>query len=246
MKSQNRPFVWWLFLVWAVLVCVFGGVMLLRWLGGNLPRFLSWGNLPEMVITSIILLLFGYVLVASGAAAATMLFPSWRGLGKYEWLFRGHFPGTGKGHELVELGITLFWVTSLLIVLSGSYKMASDRLFYLAMGISMMVTGNYLSRATPKDHFTTRTKWTQADPEVWRCTHRFAGRLWFALGLLACVLTLSPIPRVALPLFVAVGVIAVRVLPGPYARRIYLRLHPERYPRGFPVKGRRKGSTLSG
>lgn len=57
-----------------------------------------------------------------------------------------------------------------------------------------MILGNSFGKIRPNFFVGLRTPWTLSNEEVWRRTHRFAGRLWVitVLILLPCVFLLKP------------------------------------------------------
>lgn len=59
-------------------------------------------------------------------------------------------------------------------------------LILTALGLLWMFLGNMLGRVRFNYFFGIRTPWTLADEQVWRCTHRLAGKVWVPSGLLAC------------------------------------------------------------
>ncbi|ASR49021.1 SdpI family protein [Paenibacillus kribbensis] len=57
-----------------------------------------------------------------------------------------------------------------------------------AIGLMLLVLGNYLTQVQPNFTFGIRTPWTLSNPEVWRKTHRFGGPMMMlggASGLVA-------------------------------------------------------------
>jgi uncharacterized membrane protein len=51
-------------------------------------------------------------------------------------------------------------------------------------GLLFMVLGNQMGRLKPNWFAGIRTPWTLSDPENWRRTHRFGGKVFFVAGLL--------------------------------------------------------------
>ena len=50
----------------------------------------------------------------------------------------------------------------------------------IPLGITVLFLGlgNYLASVQPNYFIGIRTPWTLEDPEIWKKTHRMAGRLW--------------------------------------------------------------------
>ena len=78
----------------------------------------------------------------------------------------------------------------------------------LFVGLLLTVVGNYVPKARQNYTIGIKLPWTLANEENWNRTHRFAGYLWVAGGILTLVLTLCR----ALPPGVMAAVFAVAVL----------------------------------
>jgi uncharacterized membrane protein len=57
------------------------------------------------------------------------------------------------------------------------------RIVPAAVGLMLIVFGDMMSKTTPNFFVGIKTPWTLADPEVWRRTHRLAGRLFVIAGV---------------------------------------------------------------
>ena len=60
----------------------------------------------------------------------------------------------------------------------------------LLYALMFVVIGNYMPLIQPNKTFGLRLGWTLNNPQCWRVTHRFAGRLWVITGLLLCIAAL--------------------------------------------------------
>ena len=60
----------------------------------------------------------------------------------------------------------------------------------VAIGILLVIMGNFLSRIKPNWFMGIRTPWTLESDSVWRKTHRVGGRLFVAAGLVVIAVTL--------------------------------------------------------
>ena len=65
----------------------------------------------------------------------------------------------------------------------------------LFMGVIFIVIGNYLPKARQNYTIGIKIPWTLANEENWNRTHRLAGYLWMAGGIIMVVLTLCRIIR---------------------------------------------------
>lgn len=60
----------------------------------------------------------------------------------------------------------------------------------LLYAMLFIILGNYLPTIQPNHTLGLRVSWTLNNPQCWRVTHRFAGKLWVITGLLLCVFVL--------------------------------------------------------
>lgn len=80
-----------------------------------------------------------------------------------------------------------------LIVYSYNLGMRTDisRLMELLMGVLFVVIGNFMPKTRHNYTIGIRVPWTLDNEENWNRTHRFAGRLWVAGGILLILLALA-------------------------------------------------------
>ncbi len=55
------------------------------------------------------------------------------------------------------------------------------------LGIGVMIVGNFLPKSRQNYTIGIKLPWTLSDKENWNCTHRFAGKVWIAGGLILVV-----------------------------------------------------------
>lgn len=65
--------------------------------------------------------------------------------------------------------------------------------------------GNFLGRIKPNFYMGIRTPWTLASEEVWKRTHRMAGKLWLVGGIIAALLAVFDQFVAALVLILAIS-----------------------------------------
>lgn len=68
---------------------------------------------------------------------------------------------------------------------------AFSALMPLLLSAWFVIIGNYLPIIQPNNTIGLRVPWTINNPQCWRRTHRFAGRVWVAAGLLLGVIELA-------------------------------------------------------
>ena len=95
----------------------------------------------------------------------------------------------------------------------------------LFLGLMLVVVGNYLPKTRQNFYIGIRIPWTLASEENWNRTHRLAGFLWVAGGLVLLLLTLTGLVRSGLVVWLCV---VVFVLPCLYSLWIYLQSGRER------------------
>jgi uncharacterized membrane protein len=102
--------------------------------------------------------------------------------------------------EIVMLSAALHWGLGTEAVITGS------------SGVAFVLVGNQLGKSRRMYLVGFRTPWTLASEEVWIKTHRLAGKLMVAWGLVALLAALVPISSVLRGgLFTAGGAIMVSV-----------------------------------
>lgn len=72
-----------------------------------------------------------------------------------------------------------------------------------------------------------RTPWTLEDPDNWRATHRLAGKMWFAGGLVLAVLVLLLPLKAGLIAFMSVMFVII-IIPIIYSYRYFKSHHPNK------------------
>jgi len=91
----------------------------------------------------------------------------------------------GKKFYQLKFFMVLFMALLALffIYITKNQSFSSPNLIYVVAGILIMVLGNYFKVIQPNYFIGIRTPWTLESQEVWKATHAFAGKLWFAGGL---------------------------------------------------------------
>ena len=86
-------------------------------------------------------------------------------------------------------------------------------------GVLFMVMGNYMPKSKRNRTFGLKIRWTLANEDNWNASHRFAGKIWVAIGFVTLFTGFLPI----VPFFIAFfGLIVVAtVIPVVYSYRYY-------------------------
>lgn len=119
----------------------------------------------------------------------------------------------GEKYFAIRLLMTFFMsAISGYILYSGNGNKINPGVLIALIGAFDAVFGNYLQTVKPNYFIGIRTPWTLENEQTWRNTHRLAGRMWMAGGLIIMVMSLAMNNNVALGvLFAAITVIIVLV-----------------------------------
>lgn len=96
----------------------------------------------------------------------------------------------------IQLALCLLaMLLCLLSILSVRYGNQVDMswMLMLGMGALFILLGNVMPRIRQNYFLGIKTPWALEDESNWQKTHRFAGRLWFALGFCLMATTLLPL-----------------------------------------------------
>jgi uncharacterized membrane protein len=111
-------------------------------------------------------------------------------------------------------------VALLTLLAAGGVALGLDRIIHTAVGLLLIVLGNFMSKFTRNFFIGIRTPWTLASEEVWFRTHRLGGRLFVVAGLILVLTGL--LGGGGVPVFVAAGIAAG--IPWVYSYIVYRRL----------------------
>lgn len=96
-----------------------------------------------------------------------------------------------KFHQLKFIFVLFMSLLSIYLIYSAyTATLSSMSHIFFGIGIIFAVLGNYMQSIKPNYFIGIRTPWTLESNEVWKLTHRFAGKLWLAGGLLIAFLAL--------------------------------------------------------
>ncbi len=139
----------------------------------------------------------------------------------------------------------MFWVIPI-ISISVSAMMVTTALGYtsnifavmlLLFALLFIFIGNYMPKTVRNRTMGIKIKWTLANDENWNATHRFAGKLYVAIGFI-CILAM-PLPEKILPYVAIALILTVAIIPMVYSYRFYKkqiadgRATKENYEKGY-------------
>jgi uncharacterized membrane protein len=98
------------------------------------------------------------------------------------------------GNKYEQLKFFMVAVTSVISIYFlyaiDKEKMINSEIMFVLIGFIFIILGNYLPSIKPNYFVGVRTPWTLENNEVWRLTHRIAGKLFVALGIITIILVL--------------------------------------------------------
>jgi uncharacterized membrane protein len=134
-----------------------------------------------------------------------------------------------KNIQLSQKSIAAFslCITFLMLIIEVSYiAMANGinvpmmKVVGLAVGILLIITGNYLGKTRSNFFIGIRTPWTLSSDAVWQKTHRLAGKLFMIAGLIIVVYCLF-LPMSNLGVLVIFTVLPSALIPCIYSWRLW-------------------------
>jgi immunity protein, SdpI family len=114
----------------------------------------------------------------------------------------------------------LYFVGLIALLSAAGVPLPADRLTVASVGLLLAILGNFMGKFTRNFFAGIRTPWTLASEEVWLRTHRLAGKLFVAGGLLIALAALIGAGQVG----VGAIILAMVVIPVVYSYWIYRRL----------------------
>lgn len=119
------------------------------------------------------------------------------GIGTYILMFlvpkfdpKGKIKQMGDKYFSFRLLMTIFMsLLSIYILYTGASKKINTNLMFSLIGALFAVMGNYFQAIKPNYFIGIRTPWTLESPDIWKKTHRLAGRLWMIGGVLIIIIS---------------------------------------------------------
>ena len=100
--------------------------------------------------------------------------------------------------------------------------LTSPKAVIFIMGLMLLVVGNYLPKCRQNYTVGIKVPWTLASEENWDATHRLAGKLWVAGGVVILLLAIQPwIPAFPMSLVI---MLAVTFVPMIYSFVYYIKM----------------------
>lgn len=103
------------------------------------------------------------------------------------------------------------------------WQIRVEQLMTGALGAMLVLIGNQLGKSRSMYLMGVRTPWTLASEEVWIKTHRLAGKLFVAGGVLLVLAALVPLPQGSAARLVLAVVVVIATVPVFYSLMLWRR-----------------------
>ena len=132
----------------------------------------------------------------------------------------------GEKYYSLRLLMTFFMsAISVYILYSGNGSKVNPNVLLAMIGAFYAVFGNYLQTVKPNYFIGFRTPWTLENEQTWRITHRIAGRIWMAGGLLIIVVAMAIKSNVFVGSVFAIITFIIVLIPIIYSYNQFKKLH---------------------
>lgn len=112
----------------------------------------------------------------------------------------------GKKYDSLKLVLTTFMSVFALFILymTKNQSVANSNFILLLCGILFIIFGNYFKTIKSNYFIGIRTPWTLENEHVWKETHKLAGKIWFAGGLLVILSSLIFNEEIGIIIFMSI------------------------------------------
>lgn len=132
----------------------------------------------------------------------------------------------GDKYYSLRLLMTFFMsALSVYILYTGNGNKIRPAVLIALIGAFDAVFGNYLQTVKPNYFIGIRTPWTLENEQTWRSTHRIAGRMWMAGGLLIMIMSLALNSNVELGILFAIVTVIIVLVPIIYSYKQFKKIH---------------------
>lgn len=116
-----------------------------------------------------------------------------------------------KFNKLKTLMIVFMSILAIYILnASKNESLSSPNSIVMLIGVLYIALGNYFKTIKPNYFIGIRTPWTLENENIWRKTHKMAGKMWFIGGLIVVLNSFTLEEQINLYVFLAVtGIISI-------------------------------------
>ena len=135
---------------------------------------------------------------------------------------RGNVERSAKAYLAtgVVFGGIMLTVHSLVVLASLGYSVNTTAVLTAAIGVMLIVMGNFMGKIRSNFVFGMRTPWTLSSELSWNKTHRLTGKLFMLWGLVVLVLSFAVSPTQSL-IYTACGLFCIIVFACVYSYRVW-------------------------
>ncbi len=96
-----------------------------------------------------------------------------------------NYPRFQKAYKLLKLSFVLFlfFLHAVVLLNAVGYQVSVERFVSVAVGLLIVVIGNVMGQFKHNYFVGIKVPWTLANEDVWKKTHRLAGKIWVVAGL---------------------------------------------------------------
>lgn len=124
---------------------------------------------------------------------------------------------------IMTSAMALIVTINLGILMNGfGYNVSVPSMIAFGIGMLLTLTGNYLGKTRANYTVGIRLPWTLKNEQVWNKTHRLAGKLFVALGLLVLATNIWSL-KLVIPVLIC-GILSIVIATIVYAQQAYKRL----------------------
>ena len=131
---------------------------------------------------------------------------------------KGKIKNMGNKYTILKSIMTLFMSALAMIIIYAALNetLYNPNYIVLLIGILFAVLGNYFKTLRANYFIGIKTPWTLENETVWKETHKLAGKLWFAGGLLIVLTSILFDKKTNFTLFAIITVI-ITLIPVVYS-----------------------------
>lgn len=131
---------------------------------------------------------------------------------------KGKIKNMGNKYTILKSIMTLFMSALAMIIIYAALNetLYNPNYIVLLIGILFAVLGNYFKTLRANYFIGIKTPWTLENETVWKETHKLAGKLWFAGGLLIVLTSILLDKKTNFTLFAIITVI-ITLIPVVYS-----------------------------
>ena len=191
-----------------------------------LVGLILWNVLPELMDTH--WGASGQVDGRGGKGIAVFVLPLVMLITHLLCMFATHRLGGNENQSPKALNI-IYWICPVLSVYCSAFiyavnlgvKLNVSAITFVLLGVTFIVIGNYMPKMRRNPTLGIKLKWTLSSEANWNATHRFAGKLWTAVGVVMLFGIFIPLDWMII--FLIFIITLAVIVPTVYSYRFYKR-----------------------